>query len=134
MPITMNHIKLVVRDLEASERFYEAMGLKLISRNVGGEQEVRQAQAWLSASGDMNSLVLILSRFLELPPPQNIEYPGQAWLIFSATDVDATVDAATENGGFVLRAGEDRREHSVRAAVISDPEGHVIEVVGPMKG
>ena len=32
----------------------------------------------------------------------------------------------------VFSAGEDRPEHSVRAAVIADPEGHYIELVGPM--
>ena len=33
---------------------------------------------------------------------------------------------------YVLREGEDRPEHAVRAAVVADPEGHIIEIVGPM--
>jgi catechol 2,3-dioxygenase-like lactoylglutathione lyase family enzyme len=132
MNITMNHMKLVVRDLDASERFYRAMGFQVVSRNVGGEDEVRQSQSWLSATGDTNAFVLILSQFLEFPPPAQVVYPGEAWLVFTTSDVDATVDAVKKNGGAVLRAGQDRPEHSVRAAVVSDPEGHVIEVVGPM--
>jgi hypothetical protein len=32
----------------------------------------------------------------------------------------------------VVRASQDRPEHGVRAAVIADPEGHFIELVGPM--
>jgi predicted lactoylglutathione lyase len=132
MNITMNHMKLVVLDLDASEHFYRAMGFQVISRNVGGEAEVRQSQSWLSATGDMSAFVLILSQFLEIPPPAKVIYPGQAWLVFTTSDVDATVDAAQKNGGSVLRVGQDRPEHNVRAAIVSDLDGHVIEIVGPM--
>ena len=134
MKITMNSVKLVVHDLDASERFYCAMGFKVVARNLGGEDDVRQAQCWLSETGDRDSFVLILSRFLETPPAPPLQYPNEVWLVFMTTDVDATVRAATDNGGGVLRAGQDRPEHGVRAAVVKDPEGHIIEVVGPMYG
>jgi predicted enzyme related to lactoylglutathione lyase len=132
MPIAMNHVKLVVRDLERSERFYRAVGLQVVSRNVGGEAEVRQAQTWLSETGQMDKAVLILSQFLEMPTPPAPTYPGEVWLVFSVPDVDALLRTTEAEGGRVVRAGEDRPEHSVRAAVIADPEGHHIEVVGPM--
>jgi catechol 2,3-dioxygenase-like lactoylglutathione lyase family enzyme len=131
--IAMNFTKLVVRDLAEAEGFYLAMGLKEVSRNVGGEKDVAQEQCWLSASGDMGSHVLILSHFLEMPPQPPVVYPGQAWLVFNVDDVDATCRAAEASGGSVYRAGENRPEHSVRAAVIADPEGHHIELVGPMR-
>jgi catechol 2,3-dioxygenase-like lactoylglutathione lyase family enzyme len=134
MKININCIKLVVRDLEASERFYRAMGFKVVSRNVGGEEEVRQAQCWLSETGDRSGFVLILSHFLETPPAPPLQYPNEVWLVFMTTDVDATVSAVRKEGGSVLRAGQDRPEHGVRAAVVKDPEGHIIEVVGPMVG
>jgi catechol 2,3-dioxygenase-like lactoylglutathione lyase family enzyme len=35
-------------------------------------------------------------------------------------------------GGATVRPGQDRPEHNVRAAVVSDPEGHMIELVGPI--
>jgi catechol 2,3-dioxygenase-like lactoylglutathione lyase family enzyme len=132
MKITMNSMKLGVRDLDASERFYCAVGFQVVSRNVGGEGEVRQAQCWLSETGNRDSFLLILSRFLETSPAPPLQYPNEVWLVFMSTDVDATVRAATEHGGRVLRAGQNRPEHKVRAAVIEDPEGHIIEVVGPM--
>ena len=132
MPIAMNHTKLVVRDVAAAERFYTALGLAVVSRNLGGEAEVRQEQCWLSATGDASAHVLILSRFVELPPPPRPTYPGEAWLVFVVDDVDATIAAVQAAGGAVVRPGEDRPEHSVRAAVVSDPEGHMIELVGPM--
>jgi predicted enzyme related to lactoylglutathione lyase len=132
MSITMNIMKLVVRDLNAAEHFYLAMGLKVVGRNVGGEDEVAQEQSWLSETGDTSSCVLILSRFLKLPPPPVPVYPGEVWLVFTVSDVDATVRSVEAEGGSVLRHGQDRPEHSVRAAVVRDPEGHIIEVVGPM--
>ena len=134
MPIAMRFTKLVVADISLCEPFYLAMGLRVVSRNEGGELEVHQEQCWLSASGDMTSHVLILSRFVELPKPSRPVFPGEAWLTFSDVDVDATCAAAEANGGSVVRAGEDRPEHGVRAAIIADPEGHHIELVGPMRG
>jgi len=134
MSIAMRFTKLVVGDIAPCEAFYVAMGLKVVSRNEGGELEVHQEQCWLSASGDMTSHVLILSRFVELPKPARPVFPGEAWLTFSDVDVDATCAAAEANGGSVVRAGEDRPEHGVRAAIIADPEGHHIELVGPLKG
>ena len=47
---------------------------------------------------------------------------------------DATLAAVEAAGGSVIRAGEDRPEHGVRAAVVGDVEGHVIEMVGPLSG
>lgn len=132
MLIAMRFTKRIVGDLARAEAFYAAMGLKVVGRNQGGEDEVHQRQVWLSASGDMTSHVLILSRFVELPPPPRPAYPGEAWLTFSDVDVDASCAVCTAHGGTVVRAGEDRPEHGVRAAVIADPEGHHIELVGPM--
>lgn len=134
MPIAMRFTKIVVADIAPCERFYVAMGLKVVGRNEGGELEVHQEQCWLSASGDRTTHVLILSRFVELPKPARPTYPGEAWLTFSDVDVDATCVAAEAHGGSVVRKGEDRPEHGVRAAIIADPEGHHIELVGPMAG
>lgn len=133
MSFAMHATKLVVRDVPAAERFYSGLGLKLVSRNVGGEGDVHQEQSWLSATGDMTSHVLILTRFVELPPPPSPTYPGEIWLCFMVEDVDETVAKVEAAGGKARRAGEDRPEHAVRAAVVTDPEGHVIELVGPMK-
>jgi len=132
MSIAMNGMKLVVQDLDSAERFYRAMGFKVVSRNVGGEGNVAQEQCWLSVTGDTSAHLLILSRFLECPRAPRPVYPGEVWLVFTVSDVDATVRRVKTEGGSILRPGQDRPEHSVRAAVVSDPEGHIIEVVGPM--
>jgi catechol 2,3-dioxygenase-like lactoylglutathione lyase family enzyme len=134
MLMAMRFTKRVVGDLAAAEAFYAAMGLKVVGRNQGGEEDVHQSQVWLSASGDMDTHVLILSHFVELPPPSRPTYPGEAWLTFSDVDVDAICALCEAHGGSIYRAGEDRPEHGVRAAVIVDPEGLYIELVGPMQG
>jgi catechol 2,3-dioxygenase-like lactoylglutathione lyase family enzyme len=133
MSTAITATKLVVTDVAASERFYQAIGLKVVSRNIGGEGNVRQEQCWLSETGDASSHLLILSRFVELPSPLQPAYPGEAWLAVRTADVDAMLATVERSGGRILRPGQDRPEHAVRAAVVSDPEGHIIEVIGPMR-
>jgi len=133
MKIAMHATKLVVRDLDAAERFYENLGMSIVGRNEGGEAEVRQKQTWFSATGDPESHILILSQFLETPEARKPEYPGEIWLCFQVPDVEETIEVIRAGGGSLVRAGEDRPEHGVRAAVVSDLEGHFIELVGPMK-
>jgi len=134
MDFEMHATKLVVGDVEAAERFYVALGMKVVTRNLGGEAEVRQQQSWLSATADMSAHILILSRFVELPAAPRPTYPGEIWLCFRVPDVEATIATVEIQGGKIVRPGEDRPEHAVRAAVVSDPQGHMIELVGPMKG
>jgi catechol 2,3-dioxygenase-like lactoylglutathione lyase family enzyme len=129
----MHATKLVVRDLDSAERFYTALGLEVVGRNLGGEGNVHQAQTWLSTTGEEGAHILILSQFPGLPPPTRPEYPGEIWTCYLVEDVDATAQKAVSLGGELFHAGEDRPEHQVRAAVVRDPEGHVIELVGPMK-
>lgn len=132
MIVAMHATKLVVRDVHAAERFYEALGLKLVARNLGGEDKVRQKQSWMSVTGDNTSHMLILSQFLETATPVPPPYPGEVWLAFNVANVDSTLETVQAAGGSVLRPGEDRPEHGVRAAVVADNEGHIIEVVGPI--
>lgn len=132
MILGMHATKLVVRDVDAAERFYQAIGLKLVTRNLGGEGDVRQQQSWMSVSGDSNSHMLILSQFTEVPAPALPDYPREVWQAYNVADVDAILATVASNGGSVIRPGEDRPEHGVRAAVVGDCEGHIIEIVGPL--
>ena len=108
MILGMHATKVVVRDVDAAERFYQAIGLKLVSRNLGGEGDVRQKQAWLSATGDSASHMRILSQFLEVASPPLPTYPREFWLAFNVADVDATCASVEAAGGSTLRRGEDR--------------------------
>jgi catechol 2,3-dioxygenase-like lactoylglutathione lyase family enzyme len=132
MILGIHATKVVVRDVDAAERFYLAIGLKLVTRNEGGVGKVRQKQAWLSPSGETGGHTLILTQFPEVPYPTMPGYPGEFWLAFNVADVDAVCAVVEAEGGSVIYTGEDQPEHRVRAAIVADPEGHVIEIVGPM--
>jgi catechol 2,3-dioxygenase-like lactoylglutathione lyase family enzyme len=133
MSVAMDFTKRIIGDMDAAERFYREMGLKLIMRVDVGEGEVGQEQAYMSVTGDASSHQLILCRFHAFPPPARPVYPGEAWLVFNVDDVDETCRTAEAFGGSVFRSGQDRPEHGVRAAVVADVDGHYIEVVGPMR-
>ena len=132
MPSAMRFTKIIVGDLARAEQFYAALGLTAFNRSLSGEDRAVQEQVWVSASGDMSSHVLLLSRFLNLPPPDPPDYPGESWLILGDLDVDAACAAVFANGGAIVRAPKDTPEFSVRSAVVTDPDGHHIELTGAM--
>jgi catechol 2,3-dioxygenase-like lactoylglutathione lyase family enzyme len=132
--VAMHATKVITRDLAAAERFYRAIGFKLVSRNTGGEGDVKQKQSWLSVTGDSTSHMLILSEFLEVQAPALAGYPREFWLAFNVADVEKTLAEVEAAGGRVRRPGEDQPAYGVRAAVVEDHEGHVIEIVGPLSG
>lgn len=132
MPAAMRFTKIVVGDLARSQQFYAALGLIAFNRSLSGEDRARQEQVWVSASGDMASHVLLLSRFLNLPAPRRPDYPGEAWLILGDMDVDAACAAVAAHGGAVVRPVQDNAEFRVRSAVVTDPDGHHIELTGPI--
>jgi catechol 2,3-dioxygenase-like lactoylglutathione lyase family enzyme len=128
-----NYSKRIVADVDAAERFYQAMGLRTVIRMEGGHGDDRthQQQIYMSPTGDATSHQLILCRFPAYAAPKPA-YPGEAWLCFNVADVEAACRTAEQAGGSVFRPGEDRPEHGVRAAIIADVDGHYIEIVGPM--
>lgn len=132
MPPAMRFTKIAVGDLARSERFYAALGLASFNRSLSGEDRWAQEQVWMSASGDMTSHVLLLSRFVNLPPPARPDHPGEAWLILGDMDVDAACVAAVAHGGAIAREPKDTPEFRVRSAIVTDPDGHHIEITGPM--
>ena len=81
---------------------------------------------WLSGGGTQDEAVLILTQFLELAGPAPPTYPGEIWLCFKVADVDQVCRAIEADGGAIRRAAEDIAGWNVRAAVVTDPEGHLI--------
>ncbi len=118
--------KLVVRDLENSERFYCAVfGLEPAHRLTADEHEYALEEVVLSPGGQREAHVLILSRYLTRPCPPT----GAAWTGFVVDDLDAVVATAKNLGGKVAVGIHDNAEHGVRAVLLEDPEGHMIEAV-----
>jgi catechol 2,3-dioxygenase-like lactoylglutathione lyase family enzyme len=115
----IDHIHLVVRDLEASRRFYAAV-LQALDIPLGGEAPDRfWADELFVSSADSSSA--------------NGQLTGRHHLAFQAKDratVDAFYKAGLENGGKDNGAPGERRYHpGYYAAYLIDPDGNNIEAV-----
>lgn len=122
--------KMIVADLAAARRFYtETIGLKLVLTFANGEGENQFEEAILSTTGTYNgghSLVLV--QYLNRPPAT----PGEAIFGFEVENVDATVEAVIAAGGALARPARTIAEHGIRVAFVTDPEGHLLELVQMM--
>jgi catechol 2,3-dioxygenase-like lactoylglutathione lyase family enzyme len=132
MCMAFNRTKLVVADLDAAVRFYGALGFKSVRTTLSGEGAMRQEQRWLVDREDPDSVRFTLMHFPELPPPPRPAYPNEVWLVLLVADVDAAIAIVEREGGAVISAPKDEVAFSVRAAVATDHEGHILEFVGPM--
>jgi catechol 2,3-dioxygenase-like lactoylglutathione lyase family enzyme len=139
MDIEFSLTKLNVNDLAALERFYVALGFKVVERRLGematgvgvGQGDVAQEQVRLSETGDATSHRLVLSRFINLPEqPTDPRYPGPLWIVLRSPDVEASVAAAIAAGGRVHRPIEKVEDprYPGSAAIVCDPEGNFIEL------
>ncbi len=115
----IDHIQLVVRDLAASRRFYEAV-LRVLNVPIGGEAEdYFWADELFVSSADSQAAQGKLT--------------GRHHLAFQANDramVDAFHKAGLENGGRDNGVPGDRPYHpGYYAAFLLDPDGNNIEAV-----
>jgi catechol 2,3-dioxygenase-like lactoylglutathione lyase family enzyme len=115
----IDHLQLVVRDLEASRRFYTAVAA-VLDLPVGGEGD---GYFWIDE--------LFVSG-IDSPAAQG-EPTGRHHLAFQARDadmVDAFHRVATAQGGIDNGAPGHRPYHpGYYAAFVLDPDGNNIEVV-----
>lgn len=122
--------KMIVADLAAATRFYtETMGLKVVLTFATGEGEYQLEEAILSTTGTYDgghSLALV--RYVNCPPAA----PGEAIFGFTVEDVDAAIAAVIAAGGALARPARPVAEHGIRVAFVTDPEGHLLELVQRM--
>ena len=118
--------KLVVEDLERSERFYCGIfGMAAIRRHTDSAHAYALDEVMLRLDGERHPHLLILTRYLGRPTPQ----AGAAWTGFVVSDITATLAAVENAGGRIEVAIHENREHGVLAAIVADPDGHLIETV-----
>lgn len=130
--MSLTHFKLVVGDAEAAERFYTTLGLVCISRHINGEGDLRQVQHAMSSPG-APGCTMVLCQFLNCPKPQHPGFPGAAWLILPVPDANAMAAIVVAEGGSIVRPSRDNAEHKVRVVIATDPDGHFIELVSPLR-
>lgn len=121
MPCNFAFTKLIVADVEAMARYYRAVyGLRQVDRMEGliGTEQIDEI-----VLSDGSGPPLILIRFAGRPAPP----VGELLLGFFTPDVDATVRQCEAAGGQVVVGPE--LHGDMKIAFLSDPEGHVAEVV-----
>lgn len=125
MTATFAFTKLVVPDLAAAEAFYGAVfGLKPVHR-VTADHGFALDEVILSPTGKSEGHVLALLQYRHRPTPP----AGAAWTGFVVADLAQTCAAVTRHGGSVVEPIHENAEHGVRAALLSDPDGHLIEAI-----
>lgn len=123
---SFSFVKLVVADLDRAETFYSAVfAMEVKHRHNSDEHDFGQKEAVLGPSGASGSLPLILTTYLRRPCP----LAGSAWTGFVVDDIEATVLALERAGGRVEVPIHRSHSPTVKAAVASDPDGHMIEII-----
>ncbi|MEU3012149.1 VOC family protein [Nocardia asteroides] len=138
MPVTMNNVGIVVRDLTAAIEFFGELGLELEGRAVVegewagrvtglGDQRVEIA---MMRTPDGHSR-LELSRFLEpevIVPPQSspVNTVGYLRVMFAVDDIDETLARLGKHGAQLVSSEVVRYEDIYRLCYIRGPEGLLI--------
>lgn len=120
----LTFVKVVVNDLDEQAEFYRSvLSLAVVHRLSGGEGEGRYEQLVLAGS-EVGPTVLLV-RY----PDRGVPPAGEVVLGFGVADVDAVVRAAVAAGGLVRVEPRALPGTGMRVAVVTDPEGHALELV-----
>lgn len=118
--------KLLVRDAEALERFYaDALGFKRVHRLDEGEGDHAFIEIIMALGDQPGVTQLTLMQYLNRPAPM----AGEAVIVLTTSDVDASVAAVQAAGGAVTVPVMAVPEYQLRLAYITDPEGHTVELL-----
>lgn len=139
MPLRMDHVGVVVMDLEAATAFFVALGLSVQGEAaVGGEWVDRV----IGLSGVESDIVMLstpdghgqveLSRFRSPQAPEGegvsaSNVPGIRHLAFEVDDLMSTV-ARLRAGGAELVGGIEDYEDVYRLCYMRGPEGIIVEL------
>jgi predicted enzyme related to lactoylglutathione lyase len=123
---TFAFTKLVVADLEKMAEFYcTAYDLRRVARVQAEIGDDRIDEIMLGAGPEMAPGSLVLLRFVDLPPPSCRE----ALLGFTTDELPALIDRVCAAGGAVHASPKEMPEMKLRVAFVTDPEGHLAELV-----
>ena len=117
--------KLVVQDLEGTAAFYkDVAGLVEMARiqDTVGDRQIDEIL--FNATGE-GGATFVLFKFLDRDAPAQDE----VILGFQTSDLEAFVERVQKAGGKVVQPIEVREAHGVKVAFVTDPEGHLMEVV-----
>ena len=118
--------KLVVADLDASRRFYEAVTGVSNPQEITSKLAGRPLRELIYNDADGRPLPILFSHTDDQPAGK-----GDMYLGFATPDINGFVDRALAHGGKLLDPAHPSSASggNVQVAVVADPEGHWIEVV-----
>lgn len=126
--MTLHHFgftKLVVADLEAAAAFYTAV-FGLHERNrISAEIGPRAIDEIMYEPTAPGAASFVLLRYRDTTGPS----ADEVIIGFVVDNVDDVTARATAAGATVTREAHDLVEHGVRVGFVTDPEGHLIEIV-----
>ena len=123
---TFGFTKLVVEDLGAAVAFYrDVFGMRAMHRVSSSEHAYALDEVVMAPGEDASGHRLILVTYQERPCPP----AGAAWTGFCVPDMAATLVAVERAGGRIEVPAHDNPAHRVRAAIVADPAGHLIEII-----
>lgn len=121
----LDHVTLVVKDLEASKRFYvDILGMTEVARPA-----FSFAGLWFQAG---NTWIHLILEFEGSGPAGNLVPPDQRssrthHLAFAVDDAASTVGWLTSHGVPILSSPK-RRPDGYMQIFVTDPDGHVVEL------
>jgi catechol 2,3-dioxygenase-like lactoylglutathione lyase family enzyme len=113
MLTALNLVVLKVSDIDASARFYTALGLSFVREQHG--------------KGPAHLSCLLGSVLLEIYPAGNGPTSNATRLGFEVTSLSATLTALLAGGGNVI--SEPKASSWGLRAVVTDPDGHNVELL-----
>ena len=123
---TFGFTKLIVADVEKMASYYTRVyGLNALHRVKAAIAGEPISEVIMGPGEQMSAESLVMLKFLDRGvPPQ-----GEVILGFTTTDLAALLERAVAAGGKIIEQARDMPEHGVRVAFVTDPEGHLAEVV-----
>ena len=117
--------KLVVQDLEGTAAFYKDVASLVEMARIQDTVGDRQIDEILFNATGEGGATFVLFKFLDRDAPAQDE----VILGFQTSDLEAFVERVQKAGGNVVQPIEVKEAHGVKVAFVTDPEGHLIEVV-----
>jgi catechol 2,3-dioxygenase-like lactoylglutathione lyase family enzyme len=133
MTISAHHVGLTVTDIDRSQAWYrEALGLELqLTFELPGEVRGAMLRAGGGARVELFEVPGAKPGLSFADPPTAMRQAGFGHVAFETDDLDGAYARALDAGASPVWAPRQSPEPDRRMAFIHDPDGHLIELIGP---
>ncbi len=133
MTISAHHVGLTVTDIDRSEAWYRAaLGLELqLSFELRGGARGAMLRSAGGAGVELFQVPDAQPGMSFADPPTAMRTAGFGHVAFETGDLDAAYVRAIEAGAAAVWAPRQSPEPDRRMAFIHDPDGNLIELIGP---